>query len=380
MSIETRTTKGGKKRYDVRIRDANGDVYTRTFHTKREAETFEARQHADRSRGAWVDPRRASITLERYAHQWMTRPDLRPRTRETYSDLLRLHILPPLGRLELGTLSPSAVRQWRAAVLEKGLGPTTVAKAYRLLHAILATAVQDEVIHRNPCVIKGAGVEHAPERPIATVAEVWALADAVPDRYRALVLLAAFAGLRRGELLGLRRRDVDPMHGTVTIERQHQHLRGGRLDVGRPKTDAGVRTIALSVPLVEELDTHLAEWVDPEPDALLFLGERDGNALSPRFWQTIWSRARTSLGLGHLHFHDLRHTGNTLAAATGATTRELMYRMGHASPRAALIYQHATRDRDAAIAAALADLIKKEPAPVVSLDDARDGRAMDRLL
>ena len=94
-------------------------------------------------------------------------------------------------------------------------------------------------------------------------------------------------------------------------------------------------------------------------------------------WLRSWSAARDATGLRHLHFHDLRHAGNTLAStATGASTRELMARMGHASPRAALIYQHATSDRDQAIASALSNLAAEaELTRIVP----RDGRAMEAL-
>jgi integrase len=89
------------------------------------------------------------------------------------------------------------------------VGESTAAKAYRLLHAVLATATVDELLARNPCVVKGAGTEHAPERPVISVADVWAFADIVAPRYRTLVLMAAFLGLRRGELFGLTRSRID---------------------------------------------------------------------------------------------------------------------------------------------------------------------------
>ncbi len=95
-----------------------------------------------------------------------------------------------------------------------------------------------------------------------------------------------------------------------------------------------------------------------------------GRPIHRHRWSDIWRRARLTVGRPDLRFHDLRHNGNTLAAATGASTAELMARMGHNSPRAALIYQHATQDRDEAIAHALCELIK--PAPVADLDDHRD--------
>lgn len=137
------------------------------------------------------------------------RPQLRPRTRELYEGLLRLHILPVLGGVELRKLSPSTVRRWYATMLRAGHpGRSTVAKSYRLLHTILGTATADELLVKNPCVIAGAGQERAAEREVITVTQVWALAEAVDPRYRALVLLAAFTGLRRGELFGLTRERI----------------------------------------------------------------------------------------------------------------------------------------------------------------------------
>jgi integrase len=127
-----------------------------------------------------------------------------------------------LGDLQLGALSPDRIRAWRAALLTVGVSVTTAAKAYRLLRAILTTAVEDGLIRRNPCRIKRAGYEPTPERPVASVGQVFVLAGEMLARYRVLVLLAAFASLRWGELIALRRRDVDPRHGTVRVVRDDQ--------------------------------------------------------------------------------------------------------------------------------------------------------------
>lgn len=248
-------------------------------------------------------------------------------------------------------------------------GPPTVAKTYRLLHGILETATADELIVKNPCVIKGAGVERTPEREVITVAQVWELADAVDARYRALVLMAGFTGLRRGELFGLTRRRIDLLHQTVTVVEQRLQLKDGTVLIGPPKTDAGRRTLSLPGPLVPEIDAHLAAFAQPGADGLVFTGEK-GGPLRDHVWQAKWSEARAGVGLPKRHFHDLRHVANTLTAAAGASTRELMHRMGHVSPAAALRYQHATRDRDAAIAAALGDLIAPKPATVIPLPTA----------
>jgi integrase len=248
------------------------------------------------------------------------------------------------------------------------MGPSTAAKCYRLLRAILNTAVEDRHLVTHPCTIKGAGVEPCEERAIPTVAEVYALADLVTPRYRALVLLAAFGGLRRGELFGLTRRDVDLLHRTVTVRVQRQHSKTGQELIGPPKTAAGRRTLALPAELLPDLEEHLDCWAAPGPDGLVFVGEK-GGPVTPGVWQKDWDRARRTLGLGHVHLHDLRHVAGTLAAATGAGTKEIMRRLGHATQEAALRYQHATDERDRALASGIDRIIqaaKAEPtAPVI---------------
>jgi integrase len=158
---------------------------------------------------------------------------------------------------------------------------------------------------------------------------------------RAFVLLAAFGGLRRGELLALTRRDIDLLHRSVEVRSQRQETRGGHTLISPPKTDAGRRRIVLAANLLPEIETHLEHWTATDPAAVLFAGAR-GGPLRLCVWQREWTRARRAVGLEQLHFHDLRHVAGTMAAATGASTKELMHRLGHASPRAALRYQHAT--------------------------------------
>lgn len=347
-------------RYQARYRiEVEDFVAPQTFRTKRDAEAFLAGVRADVERGAWVNPGAGRITLAEYAWRWLEqRPDLRPRTRELYEGELRLHILPALGEVELSALSTARVRAWHAELINAShTGRTTVAKCYRLLRTILGTAVEDELILKNPCVLKGAGVERPPERPIATIEQVYALAQVIEPRHRALVLLATFTGLRLGELQALTRRRLDLLHGRVDVVEQMQLLSDGTLLVGPPKSDAGRRSVAIPAVIVPDLETHLADWAAPGKDGFVFCGRR-GQPLRRASFYTAWQRATKAVGIEGLRLHDLRHTGNTLAAATGASTKELMARMGHASSRAALIYQHATKDRDAAIAAALSDLIE----------------------
>jgi integrase len=237
-------------------------------------------------------------------------------------------------------------------------GSVTVAKAYRLLRTILNDAVEDGLLVRNPCTIRGAGVERSPERRSASVAQVYELADAIEPRYRLMVLLATFCGLRLGELLALRRETVNLLHRRIEVVEQLQELSSGVLEFGPPKSAAGVRSVSVPPHVMHDLEAHLAEWVEPEPSSLVFTGPRT-DVLRRLTFTTAWNRARSAVGLAQLHFHDLRHTGNTLAASTGASTKELMVRMGHSSTRAALIYQHASLERDAAIADGVSELVSK---------------------
>lgn len=364
MSIQTRRLRNGRTAYDVKLRDPAGRQYSRTFRTRREADAYVIEQRSSRTHGAWVDPRAGRISLADYSERWLRqRVNLRPRTRELYSYLLRLHVLAQLGEIELANLNPGKVREWHAALMIKdSIGPSTVAKCYRLLRTIMATAVEDELIVKNPCVLKGASVERPDERPVASVAEVAALVEAIDPRYRAMVLLATWCGLRFGELAALTRQDIDLAAGTVRVRRQVQELADGRHEVGPPKTDAGKRIVAIPPHALLEIRRHMAQRVAADGTSLIFPAP-DGEFLRrSNFNRRIWQPACEAVGLRGFRFHDTRHTGNTLAASTGASTKELMTRMGHATPRAALIYQHGSPQRDQAIAKALSKLAEGRPA------------------
>ncbi len=224
---------------------------------------------------------------------------------------------------------------------------------------MLNATVTDELIARSPCRLEGAGKEPETERPIATLAELEML-GAMPRRFQAIVLLAARCRLRKGELCALRRRDIDLMRGALTIAQNLQQLRDGRMIVKQPKSAAGQRTVAIPPPLLPMLAAHLDTYTGASANALVFTGEK-GGPLRPHVLQKHWARARLASGRPELHLHNLRHTGNTWAAATGASTRELMARMGHSTPDAALRYQHATEERDRVIAEALAKMVRAAP-------------------
>jgi Phage integrase, N-terminal SAM-like domain len=185
-------------RFQARYRvDAVEHLAPQTFSTARQAHAFLATTRTAIERGAWIDVDAATVPLADYATRWLhERALLRPRTSELYEGLLRIHILPTLGPVTLADLKPPMIRTWHAGLLSGPRpGATTAAKSYRLLRTILATAVDDDVLEKNPCRIRGAGVEHSKERPIATIEQVYALADAIDPMYRVLVLTATFTSL-----------------------------------------------------------------------------------------------------------------------------------------------------------------------------------------
>ena len=377
MSIHSRRHADGRTVYDVRLRDPMGRNYKRTFRTKKEAEYFAAKERVEQGQGTWVDPREGRVLLAEYATAWLrSRTSLRTRTRELYEGELRLHILPALGSIEIAEISNAGVRSWYASLYDKGLAQSSCAKIYRLLRTILTTAVEDGIITKNPCTIKGGGVAKSPERPIATIEQVFALADAIDRPYRMAVLLATFAGLRVGEILALTRERLDFDANSVMVVEQLQELKRGGYLVGPPKSDAGSRLVSLPDFIMEELLHHLAAHAEPGRNGRLFRGAK-GGPLRRAVLQRAWNEARVKVGMEHLHFHDLRHTGNTLAAATGASTRELMARMGHASAEAALRYQHATRERDQVIAAALGAMASQADRTASSLRESEPDRVCD---
>lgn len=243
----------------------------------------------------------------------------------------------------IGKIKEPHVRKWRKGLLDNEVSEVTTAKAYRLLKAIFATAADDGALKRNPCRIKGAGQEDSPERPVLTIAQVYAVAQAAGQRYQALILLAMFTSLRWGELASLRRRDLDLDAKTVRLTRQLTEINGRGIEFGPPKSKAGLRCFA-----------------QDGDEGLVFTSPRGLPLRHSQFRQRVWLPALKAAGLAHIHFHDLRHTGNTLAANAGASLRELMDRMGHDSERAAMIYLHGSDKRQQAIADTLDKLARDE--------------------
>ncbi|MET8721841.1 tyrosine-type recombinase/integrase [Streptomyces misionensis] len=333
-----------------------------TFETKKAAEVWLSQVEADLSRGDWRAPDAGAVNFRVYAEKWVEERELAVRTEDLYKHLLRLHILPTFAELDLDEITAPRVREWRAERLRTTKAKTTVAKAYRLLKGILETAVDDDLISRNPCRIKGAGKESATERRIATVAQVDALADAIGIRWRLMVYLGAYGPMRPEELAGLRRRDVDTDNLVIRVRRAEPERTNGKRAPGPTKSDAGARVVVLPAFLHKELRQHLAWFAEKGPDGLVFVGEKGAPFRRTSFGRK-WRRARAAAGLPEdFRFYDLRHTGHTLSTRSGATLKDTMVRAGQSSEKAALIYQHSDEERQRDVAAGLDDMVRAERA------------------
>lgn len=334
-----------------------------TFSAKIDAEGWLSAEKRMIERGTWAPPTERTdkvvalkvVTFESYSNAWLADRQLKPRTRDHYRQLLDNQILPTFGDVPLKTITAHLIRRWHT-----GLGsgtPTLRAHAYGLLRTILGDAVRDGEIPANPAHIRGAGnAKRVLKIKPASLAELEAIAAAMPERYRLMVLLAAWCGLRFGEITELRRGDVDLANRVLRVRRGVTRVKGDFI-IGTPKSDAGTRDVAIPPHLVPAVKAHLTTCVNGR-DGLLFPARDGVGHMAPSTLYKVFYPAREKAGRPDLRFHDLRHTGAVLAASTGATLADLMGRLGHSTAGAAMRYQHASQDRDQIIAAALSALAK----------------------
>jgi integrase len=346
-----------------------------TFAAKIDAEAWLTDRRREIDRDLWSPPasaeqqkaarrqrKAAGEQFKPYAQRWLKtrtvrgRP-LKPRTVEHYERLLDEHIYPTFGAKPVRDITIQSVDRWYAKTLPEH--PTMRAHAYSLLRTILETArTRDRIIDTNPAMIRGAGTAPRKIKPKpASLDELDIIVTEMPDNLKLIVLLASWCALRFGELVELRRGDVDLADGVIRVRRAAVRVEKGWLE-GDPKSDAGRRDVAIPSNIIPAVAEHLAKHVDAKRDALLFPA-KNGRHLQPSTLGRHFTKARAKAKRDDLRFHDLRHTGAVLAAQVGATLAELMARLGHSTPAAAMRYQHAAQGRDHAIAAAMSAMATK---------------------
>jgi integrase len=358
-----RTLRSGRIQASYVTADGRRYYAPNTYTTKMDAEGWLSNERKLIELGEWSPPEAraalksvAGVTLREYAVRWMAHRDLTPKTRALYVRLLDSRILPDLGDEILRAVTPAMVRAWWVGLGNKT--PTANTHAYQLLKAIYNTAVEDKAATENPCQIKSAGKPPKPRdvRPL-TPAELVTVAESAPEAYRAAVPVAAWCGLRFGELIELRRKDVHAEGDRIvlSIRRAATSVEKIGLVVGRPKTDAGIRDVAVPPHVAEILREHMKAHTGRGPESLVFTTTR-GLRLSQTAFTKAVKKGFAAVGKPDMRVHDLRHVGATLAAQAGATTKELMSRLGHTTPAMSMRYQIASADRDALIAAAMSKM------------------------
>jgi integrase len=345
-------------RYSVRYTTAGGIRASagKTFARKADAEAWAADKRRDIDRAQIVT--REKIIFSAYSATWLAnrhragRP-IKERTREHYQTILDKFLIPAFGAQLLSEITPKQVREWHATTLADA--PTYRSHAYSLLKTIMASAINDELIDSNPCRIVGAGsAKRAKKIQPATVEQLRIITEEMPERLQLAILLGSWCAERWGEVSELRRKDIDLDARVIHIRRGAYRIKGG-IKVGDTKSEAGVRTVAIPPHLIPAIEKHLDKHVGTGPESLLFPSVTGKNMNQSTFYRH-YDKARIKAHRDDLRFHDLRHTGATLAASTGASVAELMARLGHSSPQAAMRYQHAAQSRDHEIAALLSKL------------------------
>ncbi|QBP28695.1 integrase [Mycobacterium phage DBQu4n] len=297
----------------------------------------------------------SAITVEEYTKKWIAERDLAGGTKDLYSTHARKRIYPVLGDTPVAEMTPALVRAWWA-----GMGkqyPTARRHAYNVLRAVMNTAVEDKLVSENPCRIE----QKAPaERDVEalTPEELDVVAGEVFEHYRVAVYILAWTSLRFGELIEIRRKDIVDDGETMKLRVRRGAARvGEKIVVGNTKTVRSKRPVTVPPHVAAMIREHMVDRtkMNKGPEALLVTTTR-GQRLSKSAFTRSLKKGYAKIGRPDLRIHDLRAVGATLAAQAGATTKELMVRLGHTTPRMAMKYQMASAARDEEIARRMSEL------------------------
>ena len=332
------------------VRTPGGRTESQTFDNtpagRRERDRWVRDVEHSKDRGQYISAKLGRTRVDEWCKTWrktkgkgkmkrvgngkVKREGLSPTTLARLDSVLKVHVIPTFGKMQLSAVRHSAVCAWVADMLED-YSPSTVRKSYFALSQMMAMAVRERYIKWNPCD----GVElpaenENEEQRFLTMDEVGALAGAIEPRFRAFVLLAAYGGLRFGELAGLRRKRIDLLRGSVQIAETLVEVNGVH-SFGPPKTKKSLRTVRLPRSVVKELQKHLDTYVEADPGAIAFTGPKGALLRRTGFGRCFWKPAVEAAGLTPLRIHDMRHTFVSLWVAAGRNVKEVSVAAGHSS-------------------------------------------------
>ena len=349
-----------------------------TFQAKIDAEGWLHEERKLIEANEWSPPKaraekaRATATtpdFETYAKKWIAKrrtdkgEPLRASTRANYEATLEHHLVPTFGRMRLRDITKGAVRRWYEDAMEgNSENPRANSKAYGLLRAIMNSAVDEDLIEASPVHIRGAGYQPKRRRlEPASIEELDVIVENMPEKWKLMVLLASWCALRYGEIAELRRKDIKLRHvsgrwtGVIQVRRGVVWV-NRKIQVEPPKSEAGIRDVAIPPHLIPIIKEHLETHAAPGQEGLLFPAA-NGRQQWPSTITSYFKKAATTPGRSDLRYHDLRRTGAVMAAQQGATLADLQARLGHSTANAALLYQHTAKGRDQMIAESLSRMM-----------------------
>jgi integrase len=308
--------------------------------TKNETRNKLRKARSDANEGVVFDAQ--NLSLSEYLHRWLkdsVKDTVRASTYKRYEEVVRLHIVPALGRIKLKALTPAHVQHFYRERLDSGLSPSTVRKFHNVLHRALRQAVRWGLIPRNATEATEPPKETSEEiRPLSEEEARRLLEAAHGDRLEALYVLALTTGMREGELLGLKWEDIELSNGVLRVKRTLTR-NGGKLNFGDPKSKKGSRQIDLSEEASKALQAHLDRQMDEMKrlgdlyvDQGLVFTTRKGTPINPsNLRQRSFVKLLKQAGLRKVRFHDLRHTCATLMLSRNIHPKMVQELLGHAN-------------------------------------------------
>jgi integrase len=342
--------------------------------TKKDAEKHLSEMFGKLDKGTFIKP--TKTTLSEYLERWLTdyvKPNLGPRTYEGYESIIRCHLTPDLGHIQLMQLKPQHLQKYYAMKLagvrqdrKDSLTQTTVSHHHTCLHRALKMAVRWGLLTNNPAdAVTPPRPQHTDMKTMNEDELQIFLATAKKTPYYTMFYTVLFTGMRRSELLALRWSDVDLLMCEISVTQTLHHLRGGSMVFRQPKTAKGRRMIALSPSLALVLKGHKEKLAAERimvgaklKETDLVFGTPEGKPLLPDSISNAWARIVKRAGLSHFRLHDARHTHASLLLKQGAHPKVVQERLGHATISTTLdLYSHVAPGLQEAAAAGFDEVL-----------------------
>jgi integrase len=339
-------------------RHGKPSFHSQSFAKLADAKKWRTEQQAALHRGAFVDPTAGKQTFQAFATEWLARQSFDESTRQAVELRLRLHAFPRLGALELRAVKPSTLQAWQKSLAD--LAPSYARVIGVNVSTVFSAAVDDGLLPRNPCAtasVRGSRRKVEARKVVPWPAgTVLAVRDALPDKWQAVVTVAAGLGLRQGEVFGLSPADVDWLRGSVEVRRQVKLFANGQQVFALPK-GGKVRTVPLPASVKDALAAHLAaaparevelpsKTPDGKPETVaLCFTTREATALNRNYWNAkVWKPALITAGVAPTRdngMHALRHFYASALLDGGESIRALAEYLGHTDPGFTLrVYTH----------------------------------------